>query len=74
MPYTPRPRTALAALSRSRRAAPSCRGGASSLLRLAQSAEPRLPSSQSLDNWVQRAMSVLLPPKPGYAPSEFKAG
>ena len=74
MSYTHRPRAAAAAQSRSRRAAPSCRGGASSLLRLAQPAAPRLPSSQILGNWVQRAMNVLLPPKPGYAPSEFKAG
>jgi hypothetical protein len=71
MSYTPRSRTATAASSRSRRAAPSCRGGASSLLRLAQPAAPRLPSSQVLGDWVQRAMNVLLPPKPGFAPSEF---
>jgi hypothetical protein len=30
-----------------------------------------LPSSQVLGDWVQRAMNVLLPPKPGFAPSEF---
>ena len=71
MPYTPRSRTATAASPRSRRAAPSCRGGASSLLRLAQPAAPRLPTSQILGDWVQRAMNVLLPPTPGFAPSEF---
>jgi hypothetical protein len=76
MLYTPRPRASAAVLSsRSRRAAaPSCRGGASSLLRLAQPSAPRLPSTQSLGDWVQRAMNVLLPPKPGFEPTEFTPG
>ncbi len=75
MLYTPRPRTAASASSRSRRAAaPSCRGGASSLLRLTQPAAPRLPSTQVLGDWVKRAMNVLLPPKPGFEPTEFSAG
>jgi hypothetical protein len=75
MLYTLRPRANanIAVLPRVRRA-PRCRGGASSLLRLAQPAAPRLPSSQILGDWVERAMNVLLPPKPGYAPSEFNPG
>ena len=67
-------RTASAAPAQARRrAAPSCRGGASSLLRLAQpAATPRLPSTQEIGDWVQRAVNVLLPPRPpAFAPSEF---
>jgi hypothetical protein len=74
MPLTPRlrpsqsPRTA-------RRAAPSCRGGASSLLRLTQPTAPRLPSTLDLQGWVSRAASALsLPRVPVFAPSEFTAG
>ena len=74
MLYTPRPRASAVVSPRSRRAAtPSCRGGASSLLRLAPAA-PRLPSTQVLGDWVKRAMNVLLPPKPGFEPTELNAG
>ena len=38
-------------------AAPSCRGGASSLLRLAQPAAPRLPSATTCGDWRQPACS-----------------
>ncbi len=76
MSYTPRSRAVQALASRSRRAAPSCRGGASSLLRLAQPAAPRLPSTQDLGDWVSRAFGALLPmaAPPGFAPSELNAG
>jgi hypothetical protein len=43
---------------RTRRAAPSCRGGASSMLRLAQPATPR---QGNLSSWLSRAASVLAP-------------
>jgi len=46
-----------------RRAAPSCRGGASSLLRLSQPAQSRLPSSHDLSSWVERAARLLAPPE-----------
>jgi len=46
---------------RSRPVNPSCRGGASSMLRLAQSTPQRLPSSAALGEWVSHAASVLLP-------------
>jgi hypothetical protein len=75
MLFTPRSRAAAAASHRSRRVAPSCRGGASSLLRLAQPAAPRLPSSQDLGDWLSRAIGVLSPmPARGFAPSEFNPG
>jgi hypothetical protein len=44
---------------RLRPAGPSCRGGASSMLRLAQPAAPR---QSSLSNFLSRAASVLAPP------------
>ncbi|HWH83052.1 MAG TPA: hypothetical protein VNU71_12535 [Burkholderiaceae bacterium] len=40
---------------------PSCRGGASSLLRLTQPAPPRLPSAFELGDWASRASNVVLP-------------
>jgi hypothetical protein len=39
----------------SRRVSPRCRGGASSLLRLAQPSTPRLPAALDLSAWVSRA-------------------
>jgi len=62
MPLTPRHHSSSPAAPRAlRRAAPSCRGGASSLLRLSQPAQSRLPSSQDLASWVERAARVLAP-------------
>ena len=73
MSYSNRPRVAAASL-RARRVAPSCRGGASSLLRLAQPAATRLPSTHDLGDWIQRALSVLTPMSaPSFAPSDFNA-
>lgn len=46
---------------RLRPATPSCRGGASSVLRLTQSGAQRLPNSLDLTDWMSRAASVLLP-------------
>lgn len=56
---------------RARRATPSCRGGASSMLRLAQPATPR---PANLSTWLSRAASVLAPPAAqavAVRPSEF---
>jgi len=50
-----------AALRRARPANPSCRGGASSMLRLTQTASHRLPSAPSLSDWINHASAVLLP-------------
>ena len=52
---------ATAAHRRARPANPSCRGGASSVLRLAQPAAPRLPSTLDLSDWMSHAASVLMP-------------
>jgi hypothetical protein len=60
MPLTRSVRTA-PSLRRGRPANPSCRGGASSMLRLAQTASPRLPSAPALTDWMSHAASVLLP-------------
>jgi hypothetical protein len=74
MPLTPRLRHATSP-RQPRRAAPSCRGGASSLLRLAQPSAPQLPSSLNLGAWISRAAQALrMPPVPTFAPSEFTAG
>jgi hypothetical protein len=40
---------------------PSCRGGASSVLRLASADAKRLPTALDLSGWMNRAASVLLP-------------
>ena len=50
-----------------RPAAPRCRSGASSLLRLADPASCRLPSGASLAQWVQRAAQALEAPAPRVA-------
>lgn len=44
---------------RARRAGPSCRGGASSLLRLAQPAAPVLPASGEVDECHERVLDWL---------------
>ena len=41
-----------------RPARPHCRGGASSLLRLAQPSAPRLPTPLDLTDWISRAAAV----------------
>ena len=59
---------------RSRPIAPSCRGGASSLLRLAQPATPRLPAPMDISGWISRAARVLGPSvglQSAFAPSDF---
>ena len=53
MPLTRQPISAPAKLTRPAR--PHCRGGASSLLRLAQPAAPRLPAPLDLTDWLSRA-------------------
>jgi hypothetical protein len=71
--FTPRLRSPTPSRA-ARKAAPSCRGGASSLLRLSQTATPRLPSALDLNDWVQRAAQVLAPhPVPAFAPSQFNS-
>jgi hypothetical protein len=49
------------ALRCARPANPSCRGGASSVLRLAQPAAQRLPTTLDLSDWMSHAASVLMP-------------
>ena len=49
------PRTA-----RARPAGPHCHGGASSLLRLTQVGDRRLPTVVDLGDWISRAAPVLL--------------
>ena len=47
--------------ARARPAGPHCRGGASSLLRLTQPGDRRLPTAVDLGDWMSRAASVLMP-------------
>ena len=73
MPLKPRSRAAQAP-HQTRRAAPSCRGGASSLLRLSQPGAFRLPSTLDIGGWISRATQALkLPTVPAFAPSDFTA-
>ena len=63
------------ATRRLRPASPHCRGGASSLLRLANPASPRLPKAPELSDWVTRAASMLglgAETRPAFAASEFR--
>lgn len=46
---------------RLRPANPSCRGGASSVLRLTQPTAARLPTTEALSDWMSHAASVLMP-------------
>ena len=46
---------------RLRPANPSCRGGASSVLRLTQLTAARLPTTLELSDWMSHAASVLMP-------------
>ena len=48
------------AARRARPAGPHCRGGASSVLRLAQPVAPRLPNALDLSGWMNRAGDVLM--------------
>ena len=61
---------------RKRATAPSCRGGASSVLRLARSGAMRLPTAQDLSGWVDRAAALLAASgvPSGFRTSEFGAG
>lgn len=45
---------------RARPVGPHCRGGASSLLRLTQPGDRRLPTAADLGDWVNRAGHVLM--------------
>jgi hypothetical protein len=57
------------ATRRNRPAGPHCRGGASSLLRLANPAAPRLPKGPDLAGWVSRAAASLLGTNPDHMPA-----
>ncbi len=63
MPLKPSAKTPVAspAPRRLRPAGPSCRGGASSVLRLTQPFAKRLPTALDLSDWMSRAASVLMP-------------
>jgi hypothetical protein len=49
------------AAQRLRPPGPRCRGGASSVLRLAQPGAARLPGTLALSDWASRAASVVMP-------------
>ena len=51
----------IALATRTRPCGPSCRGGASSVLRLTQTTAQRLPSAPDLGQWISHAASVLMP-------------
>ena len=57
------------ATRRNRPAGPHCRGGASSLLRLANPTTPRLPKVPDLSGWISRAATSLLGGAPDHMPA-----
>ena len=59
---------------RIRPANPSCRGGASSVLRLTQPDAKRLPTALDLSDWMSRAASVLMPVTGPLADFNTRAG
>ncbi|MES2991086.1 MAG: hypothetical protein V4844_06680 [Pseudomonadota bacterium] len=61
MPLNRSSRIAFSTPRRLRPATPSCRGGASSVLRLTQPGAQRLPNALDLGDWASRAASVMLP-------------
>jgi hypothetical protein len=71
MPLPSRPRLFAFSPRQNRRAAPSCRGGASSMLRLAQPGAARLPQTLDLSQWIRRATQSLLPDDPAWAATEI---
>jgi len=85
-PSTPKDVVAIMPLTRSaktfaprraRPATPSCRGGASSVLRLTQPAAPRLPSGLELADWMSRTAVELMPvtgPLAAFASHSVAAG
>lgn len=50
-----------APVTRTRPAGPSCRGGASSVLRLTPPAQSLVPNRSNLSDWLSRAAEVMLP-------------
>jgi hypothetical protein len=73
MPLTRSP-AAASSPRRLRPSGPHCRGGASSLLRLANPASLRLPKGPDLSSWVSRAAGMLgigAEALPAFAASEF---
>ena len=61
MPLIRSAKTFASAPPRARPANPRCRGGASSVLRLAQPTARRLPTTLELSDWMSHAASVLMP-------------
>ena len=51
----------IALATRTRPCGPSCRGGASSVLRLTQPAQSLMPSRSNLSDWLSHAAEVMLP-------------
>ncbi len=72
MPITSRLRAA-SGTRQNRRAAPSCRGGASSMLRLAQPGTASLPQALDLSQWIRRAAQSLTRDEPAWATTEISA-
>lgn len=50
-----------APVTHARPTGPSCRGGASSVLRLTPAAQSPVPSRSNLSDWLSRAAEVMLP-------------
>lgn len=72
MPFISRQR-AVCSARLNRRAAPSCRGGASSMLRLAQPGACGLPPASALSQWARGTGQALIPADPAWAVVEINA-
>jgi hypothetical protein len=57
-------------LRRARPASPTCRGGASSVLRLSQPSLPRLPAGADVEAWLERTLGLMAQADTDWAPDE----
>lgn len=57
-------------LRRTRPAGPTCRGGASSVLRLSQPSLPRLPAGADVEAWLERTLGLMAQADTDWAPDE----
>jgi hypothetical protein len=55
---------------RSRPVGPTCRGGASSVLRLSQPSLPRMPAGADVEAWLERTLGLMARSDTDWAPEE----
>ena len=55
---------------RTRPVGPTCRGGASSMLRLSQPSLPRMPAGADVEAWLERTLELMTRSDTDWAPDE----